>query len=410
MKDNYPRDWKEYKFGDVFDLSGSLSISRANLSDEGICYLHYGDIHKSSDSFIDVNKSYKNIPKYNITLEEVDPKYLLKDGDIVFADASEDYEGIAKSLTVINKDNKPFISGLHTIVARDKDGIIDNNYKRYFLKDWEIRKQLMTLATGTSVLGISQPNLKKITVFLPPKEEQNKIGLILSKWDKAIELKEKLIEQKREQKKGLLQKLLKGEVRLPGFNVEWKEVRLGDYLIKHNEKSKYSNQYPVLTSSRKGMFLQKDYYLGNEVASDDNTGYNVVPYGFFTYRHMSDDLAFKFNINTIVEKGIVSTLYPVFTTNNLNSYFLMHKLNEGSEFKRFALKQKQGGTRTYMYFSKLEELIITIPSLEEQEGIAELARNMEKQIILLETELLNLKQQKQALMQQLLTGKIRVKV
>lgn len=284
-----------------------------------------------------------------------------------------------------------------------------NDRKFVYYLYQQVKLDRFNAGTGVPTLNRNDVHVHKIPI---PKSavEQQKIASILSTWDKAIELKEKLIEQKKEQKKGLMQKLLTGEVRLPGFEDDWKEIRLGNYLIKHNEKSEYSDQYPVLTSSRRGIFLQKDYYLGNEVASNDNTGYNVVPYGFFTYRHMSDDLMFKFNINTIVEKGIVSTLYPVFTTKNLNSHFLLLKLNEGNEFKRFALKQKQGGSRTYMYFSKLEELIITVPSLEEQSSIAELVGNMEKQITLLETELYNLKEQKKGLMQLLLTGKVRVKV
>src|SRR5690606_620122 len=74
----------------------------------------------------------------------------------------------------------------------------------------------------------SRENIKSVKVFLPPLREQKKIAAILATWDKAIELKEKLIEQKKEQKKGLMQKLLTGEVRLPGFEGEWKKVRLGN--------------------------------------------------------------------------------------------------------------------------------------------------------------------------------------
>lgn len=117
---------------------------------------------------------------------------------------------------------------------------------------------------------------------------------------------------------------------------EWNYEKLGKHLIQYHEISKYNNQYPVLTSSRKGIFLQADYY-NREVASEDNTGYNVVPRGYFTYRHMSDDEIFKFNINTIVDKGIVSTLYPVFTAKNINNYFLQVLLNEGREFRRYAI-------------------------------------------------------------------------
>lgn len=145
-----------------------------------------------------------------------------------------------------------------------------------------------------------------------------------------------------------------------------------NYIIEYHEVTTKNNQYPVLTSSRKGIFLQSEYYAGNQVASEDNTGYNIVPYGYFTYRHMSDDEIFHFNINDIVENGIVSTLYPVFTTNEeLDSRYLQYQLNYGREFAKFALLQKQGGSRTYMYLNKLKKLELTIPkSIREQKMIS----------------------------------------
>ena len=188
---------------------------------------------------------------------------------------------------------------------------------------------------------------------------------------------------------------------------EWKKVRLGDYLVKHKEVSEYNNQYPVLTSSRRGIFLQSDYYK-QEVASEDNTGYNVVPKGYFTYRHMSDDNIFRFNINTIVEKGIVSTLYPVFTTRGICDDFLLVLLNNGREFSRFAILQKQGGSRTYIYFDKLQELKIWLPSISEQEKIAEILAGQDRVIALKEKLLAEKQKQKKYLMQQLLAGKKRL--
>jgi type I restriction enzyme S subunit len=177
--------------------------------------------------------------------------------------------------------------------------------------------------------------LEKFLIPLPPLPEQRTIAQVLSKADAAIHTTEKLIAQKELRKKWLMQQLLTGKKRLKGFDGEWKKERLENYLVKHDEKSTVNNQYPVLTSSRRGIFLQSDYYT-RDVASENNTGYNVVPRGYFTYRHMSDDLIFKFNINDIVDRGIVSTLYPVFTTKDINSYFLLVKLNEGSEFKMHA--------------------------------------------------------------------------
>lgn len=152
----------------------------------------------------------------------------------------------------------------------------------------------------------------------------------------------------------------------------WEQCKLGDYIVEYNEVTTKNNQYPALTSSRKGIFLQKEYFAGNQITSADNTGYNIVPYGYFTYRHMSDDEIFHFNINDIVKNGIVSTLYPVFTTNEkLNSRYLQYQLNHGYEFARFAVLQKQGGSRTYMYLSKLKQLSIIMPkNTAEQKKIS----------------------------------------
>jgi type I restriction enzyme S subunit len=162
------------------------------------------------------------------------------------------------------------------------------------------------------------------------------------------------------------------KIRFKGFKDDWEQRKLGNYIIEYQKVTNQNNQYPVLTSSRKGIFLQTDYYSGNQVASDDNTGYNIVPYGYFTYRHMSDDEIFHFNINDIVENGIVSTLYPVFTTTDyLDSRYLQYQLNYGQEFAKFAVLQKQGGSRTYMYLNKLKTLHLTMPkTIDEQKQIS----------------------------------------
>jgi len=186
--------------------------------------------------------------------------------------------------------------------------------------------------------------------------------------------------------------------------VEWETTSLGNYIVEHTEKSTENNQYPVLTSSRRGIFLQSDYY-NKQVASEDNTGYNVVPFGYFTYRHMSDDEVFRFNINNIVEKGIVSTLYPVFTTHNLDDNWLLNTLNNGHEFQKYALIQKQGGSRTYMYLEKLKKLKLAIPPLPEQQKIAEILGTQDKLIELQERKINQLKTLKKAYLQKMFPKK-----
>lgn len=154
-----PQDWEVKVLGDIFSFSGGFSASRNQLSQEGYCYLHYGDIHKSVKSYIDVGAEYSNIPKLNIPLKRVSPKSLLTDGDVVFVDASEDNEGASKHVIIINKDATTYISGLHTIVAKSKTASFDNDYERYCFQTRDIKRQFHYYSVGTKVTGISKTNI-----------------------------------------------------------------------------------------------------------------------------------------------------------------------------------------------------------------------------------------------------------
>ena len=107
-------DWEEIKFGELFDFEGGLSASRDELSDTGICYLHYGDIHKSNKNYIDVDKEFNILPKLNINIESLNnKKKLLSDGDVVFVDASEDYEGTCKYVVIKKKEYSVYFGTTH---------------------------------------------------------------------------------------------------------------------------------------------------------------------------------------------------------------------------------------------------------------------------------------------------------
>ncbi len=175
---------------------------------------------------------------------------------------------------------------------------------------------------------------------------------------------------------------------------------MGDFLIEYNKKTTINNQYPVLTSSRKGLFLQYDYF-DKQIASDNNIGYNILPCNYITYRNASDDATFYFNINNIVKYGIVSPLYPVFTTQNMNVIFLQLILNYSNDFKKYCLEEQQGGTRTSMSITKLKEFKVKCPNIEEQNRIANLFSNLDKKIDFETNRLTNLKEYKKGLLQQM---------
>ncbi|MDE5855161.1 MAG: restriction endonuclease subunit S, partial [Ruminococcus sp.] len=264
----------------------------------------------------------------------------------------------------------------------------------------KIQKEINNLQ-GTSIKGITSKEIKSFIVPLPSLEIQQKIADILSTQDKLIELKQKLIDNKKQQKKWIMQNLLTGKIRLDGFSDEWKKVRLGDYIVEYTEKTTVNNQYPVLTSSRRGIILQTEYFSNHQITTDNNIGYNVIPKGYITYRSRSDDGNFKFNENKIIERGIISYFYPVFSfIDTVSHYSMLELLN-------FEIYQKiypliEGTAQQVLSFKKLGKLNFFIPPNKEQNAIAEILSAQDKEIELLEKELEQEKLKKKALMQFLL--------
>ena len=207
-------EWEVKTLGDLFNFSGGYSASRDQLSTEGYCYLHYGDIHGASKMWVDTRVDYQDIPKLNIPLKRVSANALLKDGDVVFVDASEDDEGASKHVVVVNKDNVPFISGLHTIVAKSKTEELAHEYRQYCFQTAAIRQQFLFYAVGTKVTGISKTNIAKLRLPVPPLKEQTAIATILSDMDTEIAALEARRDKTRDLKQGMMQELLTGKIRL----------------------------------------------------------------------------------------------------------------------------------------------------------------------------------------------------
>ena len=361
-------------------------------------YIRITDIDDETHNFIQSNLTSPDID-FNMDVSD----YKLNVGDIVFARTGA---SVGKTYLYNPNDGDLYYAGflIRGKVKEDCDaGFI---YQNTLTKDYDSFIKITSQRSGQP--GVNSKEYATFRLNIPCKDEQEQISKVLNSLDELFTLHQRKLDNLKLKKKALLQKLFPKngerypELRFPGFTDTWEQRKLGDYLIQYTEITTQNNQYPVLTSSRKGLFFQTDYYDGNQIASKDNTGYNIVPYGYFTYRHMSDDEIFHFNINYIVDKGIVSTLYPVFTTKNLNSNYLQLQLNYGSEFRKYAVLLKQGGSRTYMYFNKLKDLKLTIStSIDEQEIIAKFFISFEKLITLHQRKLDHLKLQKKALLQQM---------
>jgi len=206
--------WAEKTLGELFSFSGGFTASRDQLSSDGHCYLHYGDIHGSKRTFVDVRADNQAIPKLNIPLRKVSPTSLLHDGDVVFVDASEDDEGTSRHVVIVNMEGIPFISGLHTIVAKSKMDELDPLYRRHCFQTRAVRAQFRFFSVGTKVSGISKTNIAKIVLPVPPAAEQKAIATVLSDMDAEIDALEDRLAKARQIKQGMMQELLTGRIRL----------------------------------------------------------------------------------------------------------------------------------------------------------------------------------------------------
>ena len=211
-------EWQNIDLKNVFEYFSTNSLSRDQLSNSGIIKnIHYGDIHRKYSAIVDVGNDVETYIKdmnYNNKYE------YCKDSDLIFADASEDYEGIGKVIELNNiKCNT--VSGLHTILARDKQNLFAPMFKGYYFNSPSIHNQIRILANGFKVYGISKDSINKLNINIPTKEEQSKIARTLYLLDKKIELQTKKIEDLKLFKKGLIFEAKKDKS-------DWKEFYIKD--------------------------------------------------------------------------------------------------------------------------------------------------------------------------------------
>ncbi|MBE7646810.1 restriction endonuclease subunit S [Tenacibaculum finnmarkense] len=210
-----PKSWEVLAIDDLFDFIPTKSLSRAQLNyNKGeLLYIHYGDIH-STFKYPVLNVNEINLPRVNIEIDIKGNIEYLKQGDLILADASEDVVGIGKCIELNNLKNKKIIGGLHTIVMRDKLGKTADGFRTYLLTSPIILPSLKRIATGASVQGVSKGNLKKIKILIPPLKEQQKIASILSSVDEKLGVLSEKKSYYQNLKKGLMQQLLTGLVRV----------------------------------------------------------------------------------------------------------------------------------------------------------------------------------------------------
>lgn len=211
--------WIEIKLQNAFEFIKTYSISREGLTripiQDSIFCIHYGDIHAFyKSSFLDFLKQ-KGIPQILGNVSGINKKDYLQNGDVILADASEDYKGVGEVVEVTNLNKQVAVGGLHTIVLRGNPKILTTGFRGYLLSSETVRNLMRKMATGTSVYSITKSSLQDISLKIPASlAEQEAISVVLMKADVEIEMLTSKLNKLKAQKKGLRQILLTGKKRL----------------------------------------------------------------------------------------------------------------------------------------------------------------------------------------------------
>ena len=249
---------------------------------------------------------------------------------------------------------------------------------------------------GAGRFKLNKATLEKLPLLVPPLPEQQKIAKILSTWDKAISTTERLIENSTQQKKALMQQLLTGKKRLldesgKRFEGEWEVGKLADFAkIKKGKalssKDLKEGSYPVIAGGKSSPYTHSDF-THEDIITVSASGAYAGYIAYFDYKIWASDCS------VVEPKG----------DNNIR--YLYYWLSNQQQ-KIYTLQS--GGAQPHIYPRDLESMKISIPSCIEQQKIATVLTNADKEIELLEQQLADLQQEKKALMQVLLTGKRRV--
>ena len=377
-----PEGWNELLLQDITAKTISYGIVQAGPHvDDGIPYI------KSSDLTPQIN-----LEELQRTSHAIHKKYVRSSvvaGDIVFS-LRGDIGAVAIVPPTIKVAN--LTQGTARIAANES---VNTNFLYQLFKSNILKKAVLRVCKGSTFQEISLKDLRKIKVTLPDTAAQNRIAEILGTWDQAIAVTEALIAQSEAQKKALMQQLLTGKRRRPGFKGEWKEVRLGDVVSlwkgKQKGRAELTNDGPVPV-------------INGGISASGYTEESNAPADTITISEGGNSCGYVALQDEAFWCGghCYALLKP-----NMDISFLFAQLKYS---QRQIMRLRVGSGLPNIQKKDLTQLKLLQPSMKEQKAIGELFNSCDIGLSQLQAKLQTLKTEKAALMQQLLTGKRRVKL
>jgi type I restriction enzyme S subunit len=373
-------EWVSKRFGELYTFRSTNSFSRDNLNYyEGLVKnIHYGDIHTKFKTHFDISNELVPFINNDMQLNKLSLDNYCKEGDLIIADASEDYADIGKAIEIVNLNSEKVVAGLHTLHARPNIEEVAKGFSGHVMKSDNLRLQIKTIAQGTKVLSITTGRLSNTILNLPTLPEQTKIANFLTAVDeKLIQLKKKksLLEQ---YKKGVMQKLFLQELRFKDENgndfADWDEKKLGDMIslvIDNRGKTPPTIEtgIPLLEVNSIGKkeinYKAVSKYVTNET-------YN----NWFRKYLEKGDILFSTVGNTALcsyfdgskKAGIAQNIVGLRFKNELSlfMYYLLIEERNRNKFKQIEM----GAVQPSIKVSQMVDLYFDVPTLPEQTKIA----------------------------------------
>ena len=364
-------EWKKYKVSDILEFfpTNSLSWDQLEYGTDNIYNLHYGLIHKGLPTQIELVKC--SLP--NIKKELIPKNYTLcKDGDVAFADASEDTNDVGKVVEFLSCENKNIICGLHTIHGRDKKNLTINGFKGYAFSSEIFRCQIRRLSQGTKIYSISPKNFKDISIGVPSKEEQSKIAALLWLLDHRIATQNKIIEKYESLIKGIRYYILEESTHYNYLGnlcniIKGQQVNL-DNLLKHGkyyvmnggtQPSGYYNSYNTdagtISISEGGnscgyvQYNKENFWSGGHCYTLQNIKSELTEKYLYHYLKSNEKMIMALRVGSglpnIQKKDLMSLRIPIPTKENQKKISCLldsieDKISVETNGLKYAIKQK----------------------------------------------------------------------
>lgn len=387
-----PQEWEVMRLGDIVSITSGESPSLYHLKAEGkYPYVKVEDLN-SCEKYQESSREYSD-----------DNNTTIKAGSIIFPKrgASILNNKVRIAAKDIQMDSNMMAITPHT-------AIIDTE----FLYIRILHERLYRIADTSSIPQINNKHIIPYKIAVPPLAEQRKIAEVLGVWDEAIEKQARLIEKLALRKRALMQRLLSAKLRLPGFSEPWKTLHIADFAFEINSRNKSNSPYEVLSCTKYEGLVSSLKYFGKQIYSDDLSTYKIVPKNRFAYatNHIEEG---SIGYQSKYDQALISPMYTVFGTNPslINDAFL-YKLLKTQKLIYLYKSRMEGSIdrRGGLRWNDFASIKIALPSIEEQTAIAEVLTAADREIELAKEKLERLRRQKRGLMQQLLTGKKRVKI